>query len=368
MKGLKIFLLILCIIVLIILFALAFVKLYKPFGASPNKKDKEDYAKRSEIFNDGKFKNTGDFNLNTGWEDKFKDRTTKKGVKPEQDLPFENYKYTEANIEDVLVTWFGHSSILIQINGKNILVDPIFEDLVSPVSFTGVRRYSPIPVRIEDLPNIDAILLTHDHYDHTSYKSLTALENKTSKYLVPLGIDKDLEKFGISKEKIQNMAWWEETDLDGLKIACTPSRHFSSRYLLDKDVTLWCSWIVQSDKYTIFDSGDTGYGDHFKKIYEKYGEIDFALFDGAQYNEAWHDVHLFPEETVEAAIDIHSKLTMLQHHSAFILSNHSWDDPIDRFTKRAKEKNILYVTPILGETFNIKEYEKYQTEWWKEIN
>ncbi|MBQ0066190.1 MAG: MBL fold metallo-hydrolase [Firmicutes bacterium] len=363
-KLLKRLFYLLCILIVVVIL---FIKFYAPFGASPNKTDKKDYALRSEIFKSGLFENTGDFSVMGEWEDPYKDRSTNKGTKPEQELPYKEYTYQEANKDDVLITWFGHSSVLIQIQGKNILVDPIFEDIASPVSFVGSNRFSPVPVKIENLPKIDAILLTHDHYDHESYWSLRALEKKTEQYIVPLGIEKDLEKFGIPTNKIQNKAWWEETKIDDLLIACTPSRHYSGRILLDKNDTLWSSWIIKSENYTIFDSGDTGYGDHFKTIYEKYGPIDFALLDGAQYDEKWHDVHMFPEEAVEAAFDVHAKLSMVQHYGAFTLSNHSWDDPVERFTRQAKEKNLEYITPILGESVNLKEYASYKNEWWKDI-
>jgi len=366
-KMLKVLLIIICIIIAIIVFALIFIKLHKPFGGTSTKKDKEDYAKRSTIFKDGKFVNTGKFTIMSEWNDPYKDRTTGKGTKPSEELPYKDYKYQEAKDEDVFITWFGHSSILMQINGKNILVDPIFEDIASPVSFIGSKRFSHVPVKISDLPKIDVILLTHDHYDHESYKTLTSLEDKTTKYIVPLGIDKDLEKFGINKNKIKNMAWWEEEKIDDLLIACTPSRHYSGRYMLDSNETLWSSWIIKTDNYTIFDSGDTGYGDHFKEIYEKYGEVDLAIFDAAQYDERWHDVHMFPEEAVNSAMELHAKLSMVQHYGAFVLANHSWDEPADRFTRFAKEKNIEYITPILGETVDLNNYKNYQTEWWKEI-
>lgn len=366
-KIMKILLIILAVVAIFVLFAYLFIKLYKPFGASPTKKDWKDYEKRSENFKNGKFSNTGSFTLMSNWDDPYKDRTTGKGKTPKDDLPYIKYEYKEASKDEVLITWFGHSSVLIQIHGLNILVDPIFEEIASPVSFIGTKRYSKVPVNIEDLPKIDVILLTHDHYDHESYKTLTSLEAKTAKYIVPLGIDKDLEKFGIDKSKIKNMAWWEETNIEGLTIACTPSRHYSGRYIFDQSDSLWSSWILKDENYTIFDSGDTGYGDHFKEISEKYGEIDFALLDSAQYDGRWHNVHMFPEEAGKASIDLNSKLTMVQHYGAFVLSNHSWDDPVDRFTRYAKENNIEYVTPILGETFNIKEYKNYQNEWWKNI-
>ena len=366
-RLIKILLVIIVIIICLVIFGYLFIKLYKPFGASPNKKDKEDYSKRSEIFIDGKFKNTGDFKNMSSWNDPYKDRKDNKGTIPTDEIPIKEYKYIESKKNEILFTWFGHSTVLIQMHGMNILVDPIFDEYASPVSFLGPKRYSKLPLNIDDLPKIDIVLLTHDHYDHVSYKTLTKLDGKVDKYLVPLGIDKDLVKFGIKKNKIENIAWWEEKNFDGLLVACTPSRHFSGRYLFDSNDTLWSSWILKDEYNTIFDSGDGGYGEHFKEIKDKYGNIDFAIIEGAQYSEKWHDVHMFPEETVQASIDLGSKITFLDHYGAYCLSDHSWDDPINRFVIEAKNKNIEYTTPLIGETINIKDYKNYKDEWWKVI-
>ena len=357
----------LLIIVSIVLIFILFMRFYKPFGAPTCKKDWENYSKRSVIFKDGKFSYSEDYTIMCNWNDPYKDRKTGKGITPKDTIPFEQYKYTEPENDETLITWLGHSSILIQMHGLNILIDPVFEKKASPFSFITPDRIADAPLDVDDLPEIDLLLLTHDHYDHESYETLTKLDNKVKKYIVPLGMEKDLKKFGINIEKVTNMAWWEELNANGLTIACTPSKHYSLRYLLDKNDTLWCSYVLKDENVTIFDSSDTGYGEHFKEIYEKYGEIDFGLFDGAQYNERWHSIHMFPEESVQAAIDIHSKVSMLQHHCAFILSDHSWDEPIDRFVRRAKEEKIEYVTPILGQTFNLNDYKAYQNEWWKEI-
>jgi len=247
-------------------------------------------------------------------------------------------------------------------HGLNILIDPIFSDRSSPVSFIGPKRFSELPAKVSDLPDIDVVVLTHDHYDHVDYKTLKQLNSKVKKYVVPLGIEKDLEKFGIKKDKITNMAWWEEIDVDGLTIACTPSRHFSGRYILDTGQALWAGFIFKDENNTIFDSGDGGYGDHFKEIKEKYGDID-----SAQYNTEWHNVHMFPEEAVEAAKDLNASIAMPVHWGAFVLSSHSWDDPVSRFTRRAKEEHVEYMSPKLGQTVNLMNYDQYQEEWWKDI-
>ena len=182
-----------------------------------------------------------------------------------------------------------------------------------------------------------------------------------------MGIEKDLEKFGIDKNKFENIAWWEEIKIDNVLIASTPAQHYSGRYILDSNKSLWTSWIIKTDKYTIFDSGDTGYGEHFKKISQKYGDIDLALLDSGQYSESWHEVHMFPEEAVDVAKDLNAKIAMPIHYGAFVLSNHSWDDPVERFVRYAKENNVKYITPILGETVNLEEYTNYEQEWWKDI-
>ena len=155
--------------------------------------------------------------------------------------------------------------------------------------------------------------------------------------------------------------------VDGLKIACTPARHFAGRYIFDSDYTLWSSFVLKDEYNTIFDSGDTGYGDHFEEISRRYGEISLALLDGAQYNEKWHDVHMFPEESVMASLKMDAKVSMLVHHSAFTLSNHAWDDPLERFTRYAKENSVEYMQPKLGETVNLKDYKNYQENWWKDV-
>lgn len=367
-KIIKILIVIFIIIVILACAAVVFIKFYKPLGASPNSKDREDYIKRADNFDGKKFKNTGSFSLKTNYEDNYKNRTTGKGKTPKGDIPYVEYNYIHPeNDDDVLITWFGNSTVLIQMHGMNILFDPIFEDIASPVKFTGSKRYSKVPARISDLPDIDIVLITHDHYDHLSYDTIKELDGRVKKYLVPLGIEKDLEKFGVSSDKITNMAWWEEQDIDGLKIACTPARHFAGRYLFDSNYTLWSSFVLKDEYNTIFDSGDTGYGDHFEEISRKYGPVSLALIDGAQYSEKWHDVHMFPEESVMASLKMDAKVSMLIHNSAFVLSDHSWDDPLERFTRYATENSIEYMQPKLGETVNLKDYKNYQEKWWKDV-
>ena len=190
------------------------------------------------------------------------------------------------------------------------------------------------------MPNIDFVVITHEHYDHLDYKTIIDLKSKVSKFIVPLGVEKDLERFGISSSKIVNMSWWEELDFNGLVIACTPCRHYSGRFVLDKGMALYSSFIFKDSFNCVFVSGDTGYGDHFKEIGKRYN-VDLAFLDSGQYSGKWHGYHMFPEEAVCASSDLGSKVSMPVHWGAFSLSNHSFDDPVNRFVMRAREKGVL---------------------------
>lgn len=351
------------ILIFFVVFIVLFIKLYKPFGDIPIIYDFKDYLKRSSNIRNNRFKNTS---VSGKYTDLYSNRTTGKDLKPKDKFPVESFSYVNNyKDDDVLVTWFGHSTFLLQMHGLNILVDPIFSKTASPFSI-GPKRFSDLPCDIDDLPSIDVVVIAHDHYDHLDYKSIKELNKKTTLFVVPLGIDKDLEKFGVSSDNIINMAWWEEIDIHGLTIVCTPARHYSGRFILDYGKALYSSFIFKDSYNTVFYSGDTGYGSHFKEIGSKY-DIDFALLDSGQYSVKWHNSHMFPEEAVKASIDLNSKLSMPIHWGAFVLSNHSFDDPVNRFVMKSKEDGINYMMPKMGKTINIKDYKKYQDEWWKDI-
>jgi L-ascorbate metabolism protein UlaG (beta-lactamase superfamily) len=178
------------------------------------------------------------------------------------------------------VTWFGHSAFLLEIEGKRLLFDPMFGPRPSPVRWIGAKRFSDkLPLQPEDFPALDAIILTHDHYDHLDYSSIRKLKDKTPRFIVPTGVGSHLIRWGVAREKISEHAWWDEWRLDGLTLACTPARHFSGRGLFDRNSTLWCSWVVVGRETKIFFSGDSGYGPHFKEIGDKYGPFDLTLME-----------------------------------------------------------------------------------------
>ena len=268
----------------------------------------------------------------------------------------------------VRLTWFGHSTFLIEMDGKNILLDPVFGQYAAPHPLLGRKRYnSEMPINIVELPIIDAVIISHDHYDHLDYESIKQLKAKTDRFFVPLGVDNHLERWGVDEAKISKMDWWQEQVFKDLTIVFTPSRHMSGRGLTDQSATLWGSWVIQGKTKNIYFSGDGGYGKHFKTIGEKYGDFDIALMECGQYNVLWADVHLMPEQTVAAAQDVKAKMMVPIHWGAFTLAMHSWTDPIERVTKEAKEMNMPIATPQIGEPIIIGHPDIPKTEWWEAI-
>lgn len=271
-----------------------------------------------------------------------------------------------ANATKPRLTWFGHSAFLLEIGEKNILIDPMFGQVPAPHPNLGQKRYSTeLPIAVQDLPIIDAIILSHDHYDHLDYGSIMALKSKVKHYYVPLGCGRHFERWGIDSSLITEMDWWQETQFENIQLAFTPSRHFSGRGITDRAKTLWGSWVIKTDSSSIFFSGDGGYGEHFKEIGDKYGPFDFAMMECGQYNKLWEQIHCMPEQTAQAAVDVRAKVAMPIHWGAFTLALHPWTEPIERVTKKADELNLQLCTPKIGEPVIVGELYP-ASNWWKE--
>ncbi len=357
-----------CLIFLLLLFfVFLFLRLWPSFGGHASKNQKEEYRNRASNYVNEKFQNEKDLSLmsNSSKENHF---VSTKGRKPMESLPTMKPNFlTNPSVEDLTVTWFGHSTILIQMSGMNILVDPIFSEYASPIQFVGPKRFSHSPISIHELPKIDVVLITHDHYDHLDYKTIQEIDSKVIKYIVPLGVENHLIRWKIDEEKIHNMAWWEEFEMNGLTIACTPAQHFSGRSLNDQFNTLWASYVLKNESYTIFESGDTGFGNHFEEIHKKYGDMDLVMLDSGQYNVMWEGVHMHPEEVIQASEILHARVTMPIHYGAFVLSNHPWDDGLERISNMAPASSRNLATPMIGQT--IRYSSSIETEeWWKEID
>jgi L-ascorbate metabolism protein UlaG (beta-lactamase superfamily) len=261
--------------------------------------------------------------------------------------------------------WLGHSSVLVELDGKRILFDPVFSERASFFSWAGPKRFQPAPILARDLPAIDAVLISHDHYDHLDKPTIMGLIEKTASFHVPLGVALLLKNWGVPASKIHEYAWWDEHEVGGLTIVATPARHFSGRGLFDRNRTLWCSWVISRNGKKVFHSGDTGMTAQFKEIGEKYGPFDLTFIKMAAYNENWPDIHLNPEQAVEAYRDLGGKTLVPIHWATFDLSLHSWYEPIERLVKAAEQVHARVITPRMGEMVDPARYESGY--WWKEL-
>jgi L-ascorbate metabolism protein UlaG (beta-lactamase superfamily) len=248
------------------------------------------------------------------------------------------------------ITWFGHSSYLIQANGLNVLVDPVFSGRTSPVTYAGNRAYQGADIfKAEDMPRIDVLLITHDHYDHLDYQTILKLKDKVGVFVTSLGVGAHLEYWGIPANKIKELDWWESTDINAdTKFTAAPARHFSGRGFV-RNKTLWSSFIFKTSGYNLYLGGDSGYDKHFAKIGDTYGPFDLAILEDGQYNAYWANIHMMPEETAQAALDLKAKVLLPVHWGKFSLATHQWDEPISRVVKEAARLNLKVVTPEIGE-------------------
>lgn len=286
---------------------------------------------------------------------------------PEEMLPKlkADLSYFENNSPNQLnSTWLGHSSLMLNIDGYRILTDPVFE---KRVSIFGPSRYNgEIPLDIEELPSIDAVIVSHNHYDHLNKFSIQFLNGRTGKFIVPLAVGAELEGWGVPKERIVEMDWWDEYYLDnGLLIAATPSQHFSGRGLRDRNKTLWASWVIRGPRHKVFFSGDSGYFEGFKLIGDKYGPFDMTFIECGAYNERWSQIHMFPEETVRAHIDLGGKVLHPIHWATFNLALHPWYEPMIRMASAADSLKVKTVTPVVGETAVFNKYLPSE-RWWEQ--
>jgi L-ascorbate metabolism protein UlaG (beta-lactamase superfamily) len=326
----------------------------------------------SPNFRDGKFQNqsfTPDLAEDVTYFSVMKEAFFKRSKrnKPKDVLPSGKTSLLALDPEKDVLVWFGHSSYFMQIDGKKMLVDPVFSGHASPFSFMvksfeGSDIYTP-----DDFPAIDYLFITHDHWDHLDYKTVLKLKPKVGKIITSLGTGAHLEHWGFSPEQIIEKDWNESSALDsGFVITATPGRHFSGRSF-KRNQAIWASFVLQTPSKKIFIGGDSGYDTHFAKIGMEHGPFDLALLECGQYNHSWKYIHLMPEELVQAAIDLKAKTFMPVHWGKFALALHAWDEPIGRVTKEAHRLNVPIIHPMIGEVVDLNEPNE-TTEWWKGMN
>lgn len=302
--------------------------------------------------------NKADDENHSMWDFFFK---SKKGKNPETPLPS---KKLNKNIKDNSFTWLGHSTILMKTSNVTIITDPVF-NRASPLPIFGKPFEFENPIKIEDLPKIDVVVISHDHYDHLDHKAIKELAPNVERFFVPLGVKAHLIKWGVDEDKVFEGEWYENVSYKNINFTLTPTRHFSGRGLTNRDSTLWGAWIIKSEYLNIYSGADGGYSNEFKKIGDKYGPFDVAFMENGAYNQAWADIHMKPEESVQASLDLNAKVVLPIHWGKFDLSLHPWDEPIIRFTKEAKTKNLTIATPLIGESFKLDKLP--QDKWWEEL-
>lgn len=324
---------------------------------------------RSPQWRDGKFRNKlprGKISIfKILWKSIFNGAETK----PKQKIPVlhrSQEEFLTPPTSGLRITWLGHSSILIEIDGKRVLTDPVWSERVSPVSWAGPKRFFEPPLKLEDLPPLDAVVISHDHFDHLDEATLSMLKERVPLFAVPLGVDSYLEKLGIPRERIQTLDWWEDVQIGDVTLTATPARHFSGRSLFKQDPTLWAGWAIAGPKHRVFFSGDTAMFPGFKDIGQRLGPFDITLIETGAYDALWANSHLGPEQAAQAHRMLAGRWMMPIHWGTFDLANHSWTEPVERLLVESQKDALQVVVPQPGQSIDIDSMPK-PTRWWPDI-
>ena len=341
----------------------------KQFGGKITPEIQKRYE-QSPQWKNGKFENIEETDMSFSASDVFKlmrqQFTNTSGRSPKQDLPIAPFDANAFLADDGfgISIWYGHSVVLIRMQGQTILIDPMLGPNAGPISPFPIKRFSKNTLDLIDgFPDIDLMLITHDHYDHLDWSSIEKLKSKTKKYGVAIGVKRHLEAWGVESRRIQEFDWWDQSQIADIQITFTPTRHFSGRGISDRAKCLWGGWSLKTQQEHVWFSGDGGHGDHFTEIGNRLEPFDFAFMECGQYNEMWHPIHLFPEESVEAALQSKVKKATPVHWAGFRLALHDWTDPAERFVTHAQAKGLSYTLPQLGRVYNIKE--EVKDLWWR---
>lgn len=363
----------LILLILIVLFLGAFAFMKQPrFGKNPEGLRLEK-IRQSGNYVDGKFRNQLETPLFTSDDSVIAVLlkglvTSKEGLVPQGAIPSVKTDLHALSRQKDIVVWLGHSSYYVQLGGKRILIDPVLSSYASPFflfnrAFTGTTLYRP-----SDIPDIDYLLITHDHWDHLDYDTVSALKPRVKKVITGLGVGSHLEYWGYPDTSIQEADWNTRLEQeDGLDIHILPARHFSGRSLT-RDKTLWVSFAIEGGGKRLFFSGDSGYGPHFAEIGRRFGPFDLAVLEDGQYDKRWALIHMMPEETAQAAVDLGTKTLLPAHSGKFAIANHPWNEPFIRLAKASEGKPYLLLTPEIGQTVHLDGKPQGFPYWWETLS
>jgi len=334
----------------------------------------DENIKSSPQFENGKFKNQMAFDAMPlskipGYIKRYMTEE-RKDISPIRPIPLQKITsdiLAKAPIDSMTLFRLGHSSFLMKAENKYWLIDPVFSDRASPFSFIGPKRFHQPPISINELPKITGVIISHNHYDHLDKAAIKEMAEKVKHFIVPLGLANGLKSWGIKESTITELDWWQSVRIANLQLTLTPAQHFSGRGLLDANNTLWGSWVIQSNEQSIFYSGDSGYFKGFKEIGHKYGPFDLTIIETGAYDKDWPDVHMTPEQSLQAHIDVKGKKMLPAHNGTFDLAFHPWYEPLERITTLGRNTDIDVLTPIIGEPIDITSDVSYQP-WWHGLN
>lgn len=268
--------------------------------------------------------------------------------------------------DQLAITWYGHSSVLIEIDGRRVLVDPVWSDRASPSGLVGPKRMHPTPASLRELPPIDAVVISHDHYDHLDLPTIRQLsELGSASFVVPLGVGAHLRAWGVPAERVVELDWGGQARVRELILTCTEARHFSGRGLA-RNTTLWSSWVIAGPQHGVFFGGDTGYTPSFAEIGARFGPFNLTLLPIGAYNDQWPDVHMNPEEAVRAHGDLGGGLLVPVHWATFNLAFHEWSEPVRRLLAEAERADARVAVPMPGERFVVSD--PPERDWWSAIS
>ena len=274
--------------------------------------------------------------------------------------------WTQSSRRGLRVTWLGHSTVLLEMDGLRVLTDPVFGERASPVRFAGPRRFHPVPATLAELPPIDVVLLSHDHYDHLCRSTMIELARHSMPIVTSLGVGARLEAMGVAAERIHELDWHEHVDLGGLRVTATPCQHFSGRSMGDRNRTLWSSWVVQSERCKVFFSGDTGLSEVFQDTGRRHGPFDLVMLEVGAFHESWGDIHLGPENALKVFQMLGGGTLLPVHWGTFNLALHAWDEPAETLLRLAAEQSLRVVTPRLGQVFVPTQLDG-PSPWWRSV-